>query len=234
MSTDETQTIESVDAHVDPYDGDQHHDDGYATPTGGYDAADEDLAPVVRPRRRVLTGLTAVLVAGVVAAAGFFGGVEVQKHQGTSTSSAAAAGTSGLAALARRFAGAGGATAGAAGGTGTGAAGGTGTGATGAAAAGGTAAVGSTTRTAGTVKLVDGKDIYVTTAAGNTVLATTNTASTLTKTATATLNDVTPGQTVVMTGIQNKDGSMTVTSLSVGATGGGFGFGRGAAAGAGG
>jgi len=232
MTTDETDTIEALE-ETDTHDGataaDHHEDRGYVAPSGGYDDADEDFVPVVKQRRRVLTGLTAVLAAGVVAAAGFFGGVQVQKHQGSSAAAASTTGTSGFAAFARRFAGAGGA----AGATGTGA---TGTAAAGAAgAAGGAPAVGSTTRTVGTVKLVDGSDVYVTNANGDTVLATTNKASTLTKTATATLNDVTPGSTVVVTGIQNKDGSMTITSLSVGAAGGGGGgFGRGGGFGGGG
>jgi hypothetical protein len=49
----------------------------------------------VRPRRRLITPWTLGLGAVIVAAAGFFGGVQVQKHQG-GTSAAQAAARTGL------------------------------------------------------------------------------------------------------------------------------------------
>ncbi|MFN8036176.1 MAG: hypothetical protein U0V73_09610 [Acidimicrobiia bacterium] len=198
-------------------------DHGYA------DDLDDPPAPAPRPRRRLLTGVTALLAVGVVAAAGFYAGVQVQKHQGSSSSATTAGGANGFAAAFRRFG------AGGAGGTG-GAGGSGGLAAGGAGAAGGSATptAGSETRTAGTVKLVDGTDVYVTEANGNTVLVTTDKATTMTKSATASVNDVKPGQTVVISGIQNKDGSIQGTSLSVGGSGGGFGLGGSGGTGAGG
>jgi len=50
----------------------------------------------VRPRRRLITPWTLGLAAVIVAAAGFFGGVQVQKHQGTSGSGSQAASRTGL------------------------------------------------------------------------------------------------------------------------------------------
>jgi hypothetical protein len=45
-----------------------------------------------RPRRKLVTPVRAALAAGLIAAAGFIGGVEVQKAQGGSSSSGARAG----------------------------------------------------------------------------------------------------------------------------------------------
>jgi len=185
------------------------------------DADDEMPEFQPRPRRRAHR-LTFVLAALAVAAAGFYGGVLTQKHEDhgkTSTSSASNA----LAAFAARRAGAT-ATGGAAANTG-------GTG------AGGGGAFGN--RTTGTVKFVDGTNVYITDANGNVIKVATSPASSITKLDTGTTKDIAPGQTVSVSGPAGADGTVTATSLTVipaGTSGGlGFGgFGRGGAAATGG
>ncbi|MCW2993452.1 MAG: hypothetical protein JWQ18_947, partial [Conexibacter sp.] len=71
-------------------------------PTQVYDEPDvdwydeEEGAPAdtlpVRPRRKLLTPVSGVLAAVVLAAGGFIGGVQVQKHQGGSGGGGAAQG----------------------------------------------------------------------------------------------------------------------------------------------
>ncbi len=59
-------------------------------PTMPDEPLDDDLPP--RPRRRLLTPVTGVLAAVLLAGLGFIGGVEVQKHQGPATAGAVARG----------------------------------------------------------------------------------------------------------------------------------------------
>jgi len=190
------------------------------------DADDEDPEFEPRPRRRAHT-LTYVIAGLALAAVGFYAGVLTQKHEDHgSTSSAASA----LSAFTGRRAGATGT------GTGTGAgAGATGGGAT---ATGGAGASRFGGGTAGTVKFIDGSNIYITDANGNVVKVLTNGASTITKTDPATTKDVAPGQTVIVRGSQNSDGSYTASSVTLAPAGstGGFGgfFGSGGGRGGGG
>jgi hypothetical protein len=171
--------------------------------------ADDD-EPEFRPRpRRRLHTLTWVLVALVIAGLGFLGGIITQKHVGGTSSTSAT--TTGAAA---RFANRTGANAG---GTAGGGGGGFGGGAT-----------------VGTVTLVDGKNVYVTTTNGNVVKVVTNGGSQLSKTDTATIKDIAPGSTVVVRGTTNADGTVTATTLTVspaGSSGGFAGFGGRAGAG---
>jgi hypothetical protein len=188
---------------------------------------------------RRLGSLTSVLVLALFAAVGFIGGVQVQKHQGTTTAvatggfgggaaaRAAAAGTSTTAAGGpSTTGGAGGGAAPGAGGAGAGgrAAGGqgpagTGTGA-GAAAAGGAPAGGGAAgraagaATAGQVKLIDGNNIYVTDASGNVVKVVTTPSSRFTKTGSGSIQDVRPGDTVVVQGQKGDDGIVTATAVA--------------------
>ena len=68
---------------------------------------------------------------------------------------------------------------------------------------------------AGTVKFVDGANVYVTDTNGNVVKVTTSGSSQLSKTDPATLKDVAPGNVVIVRGTQNSNGSYTATSLVI-------------------
>ncbi len=142
-----------------------------------------------------------MLAGALLVAAGFYGGILLQKHEDHGSTSSTVSTRS---AAAARFGGAG------TGGTGaatTGGAGGTG----GRAGGFGGGAV------TGTVKLVDGKNVYVTDTSGNVVKVATNAGSQLSKTDPATTNDVAPGDFVIVRGTQNSDGSYTATSVVISA-----------------
>ena len=167
-----------------------------APPVPPYDDGDDEPEFQPRPRRRA-HALTFALAGALLIAAGFYGGVLVQKHQDRGTSSASNA-------RARTFP----AAAGATGGTGTGAARGAGFGGFGGGGAGGGAVT-------GTVKFVDGKNVYVTDTSGNIVKVATVASSQLTKTDPATTKDVAPGDVVLVRGPQNTDGSYTAQSFVI-------------------
>jgi hypothetical protein len=187
---------------------------------GGDDAEDGELAALLAPRRRRLPWVTQALAGLLLAGGGFLGGVLIQKHHDKNIVTAASAVTN--AARAR---------------TGAAAGGGFGGGGGGAGGAGGGAGGGGA---AGQVKLVDGTTIYLTDFSGNTITVTTSGASKFTKQKDASLHDVQPGDTVVVRGAAQSDGSVAATQVTDagpgGAAGGGFGGGRrfGGGAGAGG
>jgi hypothetical protein len=80
-------------------------------------------------------------------------------------------------------------------------------------------------RTIGTVKLIDGTNLYVTDSSGNVVKVATTGAS-FTKTDSGSVTDVHPGDTVVVTGATGSDGTVNARSVVLGGAGGGFaGFG---------
>lgn len=163
------------------------------------------------PPRTLKPGLTLYLGAGVILVAGFVGGIQADKQWGGTSSGNSRAG---LGALAGARAG---------GGTGfgnrtggyPGAAGGTGAG-TGAGAGQGTGqGAGSGGATFGTVKLVDGSTIYVTTQNGDVAVKTSgSTQIRITKNGKVT--DITPGSTVIVQGATGSDGSVTATSVTEG------------------
>lgn len=167
--------------------------------------ADLPIAPVARAGRRFSRSTTALAVL-LLLVVGFFAGVKVQQREGGSSRS----GTTNLAALARA--------AGARGPSGPSGASrqqqGTGGGAT-----------------IGSVKLVDGDTIYVTTTGGNIVkVRTTKSGTTVTKTSTGTVSDVRPGDNVVVQGSAGEDGTVNATRVNDTGTGGfagGDGFGGG-------
>jgi hypothetical protein len=171
-----------------------------------------------RTRRRLVTPVTTGLVAVLLAAAGFIGGVEVQKGQG----SGGGAGATGCATPAA-FGAAGGARAGGFGG-GQGAAGG----------AGGAGNV-----TFGTVANKSGNTLYVTDSSGKTIRVQTTASSKITRTAANSVHGVYPGDTVVVQGSTASNGTVKATTVratsktAAASGGGGFGggFGGGAAAG---
>jgi hypothetical protein len=174
-------------------------------------ATADDLSPVLarRPRAK-LPSLTLTLCVAVIAAAGFFGGAEVGKHDGGS-------GSSGLAAFRGAAASA------AAGRTGTGR---TGTGFTGFGAggtgAGGAAAGGATV---GTIKLVDGNTVYVETEAGSIVQVAVSAGTKITVSSSGTVKDLQAGQTVIVAGAKNSSGGVNATTITQSSGTGGFGGG---------
>ena len=178
-----------------------------------------DLLPP--QRRKGVPRVTAILGIGLLAAATFLAGIEAQKQWGGSSSS-----NSRVGAFAARFANAGGA-AGATGGAGTA------TGTAGAAGAGGPGAGGFAGRgggfTTGTVKLVKGTTLYITTTDGNTVKVSVPAATAVTKTVTTKLAALKPGDNVTAIGTTGSDGVIQAARVTVGTAGfGGFGggFGR--------
>ncbi|HEX4776912.1 MAG TPA: hypothetical protein VFW74_09080 [Acidimicrobiia bacterium] len=175
---------------------------------GSGDGPDDDTPIAIAPRRRRVGVLTTALAFALVAGVAFYAGVLVQKHQKSSSSTSSAA--TALAALRN------GARGGGAAGT---------SGAGGAGAGGGRGAV------VGQVKLIDGSNIYVTDAQGNTVKVATNAGSQFSKSDTGSLADVKIGDTVVVQGPQGADGTYQAQRVSVGGAagtgrfGGGFGGG---------
>jgi hypothetical protein len=166
------------------------------------DEADE-LPP--RPRRRLLTPIPLALLAVLLIAGGFIGGVQVQKGEESSASTGGA-----TAGLASRFAAL-------RGGAPTGA--GAGNTATGGGAGGGRA--GGARPTTGTVAYLAGNIIYVTNPEGNTVKVTTSAATTVTKSVKTKVNGIHPGETVTVTGATS-GGTVSAESISVGSSGGGL------------
>ncbi|MFF7243306.1 DUF5666 domain-containing protein [Embleya sp. NPDC008237] len=182
---------------------DESPEDILRRPPTARDVAAELAAP---PRRR-LPLVTLALGAGVFASVGFLAGVEVQKDHGGGTNQVAgpAAGAAQGANPygARATAGGGAATAG--GQPGTGRTGG-GTGGTGAAA----------DLTTGTVKVVDNSFIYVSDSAGNIVKVKTDAGTRIQVVRDGKPVDLAPGDTVVVRGATDADGSVTATSVTEG------------------
>jgi hypothetical protein len=177
-------------------------------------------AELAAPPRRKMPWLTLLLSAGVVAVAAFSGGALVEKHHVNGSTTAGRGGfTAPTGAAGGRTFGGFGAAGGA--GAGTGASGGTG-------AASGV--------TIGTVKLVDGKTLYVTDAQGNIVKVTTGGSTKVTESKDGKISDLKAGQSVTVLGSKNSDGDVTATTVTQGSsTASGFGgFGGGAAGGGGG
>jgi hypothetical protein len=175
----------------------------YEDPDMGFydDEEPADTLPV-RPRRRLLTPVSGALLAIVLVAGGFIGGVQVQKHQGGSGSGGARNGLS--AGFAARLAQGGAAGGGQASGAGTDAA----------RAGGGTGGA-----TAGTVANVKGSTLYVTSADGTTVKVKTNDNSKVTRNASSSVGSVHPGDTVVIQGATASSGTVTASSITATAKG---------------
>ncbi len=160
-----------------------------------------DLPP--RPRRRLLSPVPLALLGVLLCAAGFIGGVLIEKGQ--TSSSAPAGATSGLAS---RFAALrAGASGGASGGSGASGAGGFGGGGAGA--------------TAGSVAYISGNTLYVTSAEGDTIKVNTSPGTTVTKTVKGSVTGIHPGETVTVTGASGANGAITAESIRVGAGAGG-------------
>jgi hypothetical protein len=172
-------------------------------PDGFLDLADpvenDDLAAELEKRApRGIPGRTTLVLGGaVLVVAGFLGGVLVQKNYGTS-----AAGSGNANALANAIA--------ARQNGGNGFAGGTG-------GSGGTGGTGGAARnaTTGTVKLVDGTTVYITTADGETVTVKTSGTTTVRTEQAGALADVPVGATVSIQGTTGTDGVVTATAVTV-------------------
>jgi hypothetical protein len=163
-----------------------------------------------QPRaRRSFHWPTVALVLALVATVGFLAGVQVQKRH-TPAATAVATFGAGAGTGANR--------------TGTGQGAGNGTGA----AAGGGA-------TTGQVKVLDGATMYVLDRDGNTIRVSTSASSRFSKTVDGTVQDVRPGDNVIVQGTKGADGSVEASSVTIGGAGGfaGRGGGRGGGTGGG-
>jgi hypothetical protein len=160
----------------------------------------DELPP--RPRTRLLTPLTVLLMLILFAACGFVGGVLVEKQQSTTATVLGAAAGARLA-----------------GGGATGSSGATGGfgGRLGSLFGGGAAS----RATIGTVTNIDGRKLFVTTAAGTMVEVLTTPESKITKSVSVGSGSVHPGDSVVVSGIKARDGTVTASSVSDSGTGGG-------------
>ena len=186
-----------------------------------WEPAPQERALPPRPRRRLVTPVSAALTAVLIAAAGFIGGVEVQKGQADSSSGTGG----GRAALAAGTNGAGAGAAGARGGF----------------AGRGGGAQGNAT--IGSVANKHGSTLYVKDSDGNTVRVKTTSHSKINRTATASAGAIHPGDTVIVQGTKSANGTITATQINAtsssaagglaGLFGGGGGF-RGGGAGGGG
>jgi hypothetical protein len=187
---------------------------------GGFDDGEEWLEDPVelppRPRRRLLgvggNPIALALLAVLLIACGFIGGVLVEKGE-TSSSSSAGSAASGLAS---RFAGLRGGSTGSTAGSAThsSSAGGAGGGAFGGS--------GANRPTAGTVAYLDGSTLYVTNSEGNTIKVKTSAATSVNKTVTSSVKGIHPGETVTITGSTGSNGAVSAESISVGSSGGGL------------
>ncbi len=154
-----------------------------------YDDPHDELPPP-RPRRKRLTRGTFVLIAVLIAACGFIGGVQVQKgQQDDQAGGAFPAGLSGPP---------------------TGGAGG---------GAAGFAAADDGGSVTGEVANVKGKTLYVTTADGDTVAVKPTSSATITRNADAKIGAVRPGDNVVVQGAEKPSGAVEATSIAATAAG---------------
>ncbi|MEO3809430.1 hypothetical protein ABGB17_10570 [Sphaerisporangium sp. B11E5] len=164
---------------------------------------DAELAP--RPRARRVPRLTMVLGAGVLLVAGMVIGIQAQKLFGGGRAGAVQALLAG-----------GGAPAGLGGGQRLGAGGLGQRGAPLGQQAGGMPA----DVTLGTVKLVDGRKIYVETPAGELVVVTTTGDTKVQISEEGAVKDLKPGSTVVVQGKRGEDGTVAATTVNQGGLGG--------------
>ena len=64
------------------------------------------------------------------------------------------------------------------------------------------------------MKLVDGANVYITTSDGSTVKVATSSSSKVTKSVDAALNDLKAGDTIVVQGTTDADGTIAASSIS--------------------
>jgi hypothetical protein len=139
-----------------------------------------------RASRRIVTAWTVVFAALVVAGAGFVAGIQIEKRN------APQAAASGLPPGLRAFENGGG-------------------------FAGGqlpAAATQGEAGTTGTVKLVDGANVYITTSDGSTVKVSTSSSSKVTKSVDAAVSELKAGDTIVVQGTTGADGTIAASSIT--------------------
>lgn len=185
-----------------------------------WDRYDEELGGELpgRPRRQFFNKWTALLFAVIVGAGCFYGGIRVEKNQLASSSS----GSTVASTFASRFGAAAGGTGTTAGGTSTTAGSSTSSTSSGASGAGrfgggGFASLfggGGGSATVGTVSSVDGHTIYVDETSGNTVKVTLSKVTTITKSEPVSKAKVYPGDTVVISGVSGKNGTVAAASVT--------------------
>jgi hypothetical protein len=167
-----------------------------------YDDFETEVLPLRRRPR--LSRITALLAGAAIAAAAFMGGVEIQKHYGSSSASAAAASPGGAnfrAAAASRFGGA------PQKGGGFGRPGGGAVPSFGGAGGAGVAT--------GLVTLIRGSTLYVTDFSGNTIKVETKPGLQVTKSVTSSVKGIHPGDSIVVQATKAKDGTYKATSITV-------------------
>jgi hypothetical protein len=153
---------------------------------------DEIVTQILARRRRRLPLVTLVLGVAVAIGAGFVGGAYAQRHYGSTSSGSGSSGS--LSALRSQFASRfGGRTTG---------------------GSGGTFSFGGAAPTVGTVTLIKGTDLYVTTSTGSTVIVHAGKA-TVSKSVTGTVKSILPGDAVSVTGTPGANGSTTARSISI-------------------
>lgn len=172
-----------------------------------------------RPRRKLLgpggNPIALALLVVLLLAGAFFAGVEVEKGQ---TSSGTSAGlSSGFAALRSRLA-AGGTSSGSS--TSSSSTGSSGSGVSGAGGFPGGGFAGGGGVTTGEVSFASGSTLYVTSSEGNTVKVSAPAGTKVTKTVTTSVHGIHPGDTVVVTGSKNKNGSVSASSITISSSGG--------------
>jgi len=176
-----------------------------STPATGNDLS---AALASRPPRAKLPSVTLALVAAALLGAGFLGGVLLQKHESSSSGGgiASALASGGLPSL-----GGSGGPAGLGGG-GLPSLGGSGGSSTGSTGGGPGLSLGGAT--IGTVKLIDGKTIYVQSFTGTITKVTTTSATKIQISAAGTLKNLRPGETLMIRGTKHGGGAVTATSVS--------------------
>src|SRR5437868_6021294 len=154
------------------------------------DDVELELEALAIRRRRKFPRVTLTLAVALVGAGMFIGGAEAQRHFGSSSSSSNS--NANASAFASRLRGAGGRA---------------------------QSVLGGGDATAGTVTAIKGSTLYVTDASGNTVKIATSAASQVTKTVKGSVEDVHPGDSVVLTGTKRSNGTIDARSISLGGAG---------------
>jgi hypothetical protein len=189
--------------------------DHRAAPDATEDADDREGRMPRRPRRRLLTPVSALLLAAMMCAIGFYLGVRIEKgHIASSPTTVGAGG-----AFAARGASAGASAAGASA-AGASAAGASAAGASAAGAPGSTGAAGFAARfgagnaTFGTVASVNGRTLTLTEASGDTVKVKLSSATKITKTESAKRSQIHPGDTITISGVTGKSGTVSAATVT--------------------
>jgi hypothetical protein len=172
-------------------------------PMGDWEQPEPGLVLPPRPRRRLWTPATGLLLAVLLGAGGFLAGVELEKSRVSGGTVSLASAGGGAAARAR-----------AATGTGAGRFGAGGAFAAAAGRFGGTGAGVGGNSSFGTISSVSGHILYLTDTSGNTVKVRLSSATSLTKNQSVSSASIRPGDSVIVQGLKGSDGTITATSLS--------------------